>query len=120
MLNRSVHSLPMRLAVLTGLLGALGASLLLFLSAPSASANPYCGGKHLGNHETCNGTERRMLGDRGYGEQHSVCVGVGGVTGKCSGGAHQIAEFVYIEELIDFPWIQNNAAGENVVFAESF
>jgi hypothetical protein len=119
--NVSNH-LSRRLAALAGCLAIslamLWVSLTLF--APSASASPYCGGQHLSNFGYCYGVSRSLTGDRGYGVSHSVCVGIGGVSGRCSGGPNQIAEFVYIEKIIDEPWIADNAKGETVVYGETF
>lgn len=122
MSHHVLHPLSRRLAALAGVFAISLATLCVWLTlfAPSASASSYCTGRHLSNFEYCYGVSRSLTGDRGYGESHSVCVGIGGVTGRCSGGAHQIAEFVYIEKIIDEPWIADNAKGETVVYAETF
>ena len=118
------HHLSRRLAALAGGLAISLATLCVFLtlSVPSASANQYCWGTHLSNYGRCTGAERKMLGARGYGVSHSVCIGASALLGGCSGGPNQIVEFTLYtkEEAILPPWIEDNAKGETVVYAEVF
>jgi hypothetical protein len=116
------HHLSRRLTALAGGLAISLATLCVWLTlfAPAASANKYCGGQHLSNFEYCRGVERNLTGVEGYGEQHSVCVGIDAISGHCSGGPHQIARFVWGEVIFTDPWIEDNAKGETVVYGETF
>lgn len=118
------HPLSRRLAALAGGLALALATLCIFLtlSVPSASANEYCWGAHVSKYGKCTGAERKMLGARGYGVSHAVCIGAGILGGGCSGGPNQIVEFTLYngEEQILPPWIQDRAEGETVVYAEVF
>ena len=116
--HRVSHHLSPRLAALAGVLATLCVSLTLF--APSASASSkYCGGLRLNGHEICFGVARNLEEVRGYGEEHSVCVGIGAKGGHCSGGPHQIATLNEGKVVFQKPWIEDNAAGSTVVFGEA-
>lgn len=114
------HTRPVslrRLVVLAGTLIAL--CLTLALASAPASASPYCGG-WLGAYGRCYGAERSMVGVTGYGDHHSVCVGIGIISGNCSGGPGQQATFYWGRSIYDRPRIENNAAGNNFVHGETF
>jgi uncharacterized membrane protein len=115
-----------RLAVVAGILAALCASLALsFSHPPTASANEYCYGVTLSNWQYCIGAERMVYGVRGHGDQHSVCVGVQwGISGSCSSGPGATAEQYGVGEppqvFMRKPWIEDNAAGSNKVWGNTF
>lgn len=111
--------LTSRLAVLAGVLVMLSVALTFIASSASASSK-YCGGLRLNGHEICFGVARNLEEVKGYGEEHSVCVGIGAKGGHCSGGAHQIATFNEGKVVFQKPWIEDNAAGSCVVFGEAF
>jgi len=107
---------------LLALAGAVLATLLLALalSAPSASASGYCGGKVLSNYGICYGAERSASEVQGYGTEKSVCVGLAPISGKCSSGPYAWASDNYGTVYYTSPWIQDNAAGRTEVFGEAF
>jgi len=111
------QSMARRLAVLAGLFATLCVSLALF--APSASASEYCGG-WLGAYGQCYGNARSLNGVSGYGEQHSVCVGIEAIGRVCSGGPGQIATYNFGSTVYYRPRIENNAAGNNLVHGNTF
>jgi len=81
-----------------------------------ASTSTYCGGWKSPWQE-CGGNYRSMYQAYGWGDQGSVCVGVGGWTGvSCSSGA---GAGVYSGRLNSnvtaYPWIQNYSGGNNFV-----
>jgi hypothetical protein len=116
---RASRHLSPRFAALAGVLAILYVSLTLL--APSASASSkYCGGQRLNGHEYCFGVARNLEEVKGYGEEHSVCVGIGAASGHCSGGPHQIATFNEGKVVHEEPWIQDNASGSTVVYGEAF
>lgn len=85
-------------------------------SAADASTSTYCGGWKSPWQE-CGGTSRPLYQTYGWGDQASVCVGIGGWTGlSCSSGA---GAGVYSGELISnvnsYPYIKNNSGGNNFV-----
>jgi|GEM_PF-5936465 hypothetical protein len=108
-----------RLALLAGVIAMLSVALMLIASSASASSK-YCGGQRLSGGEYCFGVARDVEEVKGYGEEHSVCVGIGAESGHCSGGPHQIATFDKGTVVDEEPWIQDNAAGSTVVYGEAF
>jgi hypothetical protein len=105
------------LLMLAGVLVTLCISLAL--SAPSASASPYCGGTWLTNYGICYGAERSMTGVSGYGLERSVCVGIAPISGNCSGGPRQLASFNWGSAIYSSPYIQDNAPGGTIVWGET-
>lgn len=114
----SHHVSPRRFLALAGTLIALLLAGLALSSAP-ASASPYCGG-WLGAYGQCWGAQRNLSGVTGYGDQHSVCVGIGAISGRCSGGPGQQASYYWGSVIYAQPRIENNAAGNNFVHGETF
>jgi hypothetical protein len=113
------HYVSPRLAALVGVIATLCLWLTLFAPWASASSK-YCGGQRLNGHETCFGVARNLEEVRGYGEEHSVCVGIGAKAGHCSGGPHQIATFDEGKVVFQKPSIEDNASGSTVVYGEAF
>lgn len=113
-----VHLVARGIALLAGACVTL--LLALAVSAPSASASPYCGGQSLTNYGICYGAARNMNGVSGYGDQRSVCVGIAPISGNCSGGPGQIASFNWGSTINSQPYIQDNAAGPTTVWGDTF
>jgi hypothetical protein len=112
---------------------ALGVcTVLMFSSASPAAAystgyQAFCSGVVLGNGASCYAYNYGLSGYptevAGSGQQHSVCVGAQSSDGinMCSGGPNQ-GVYNYSPSGIYFalPYIYNNAAGNNTVFASAF
>lgn len=126
MTHRLSHHLSVPLLALAGALATLLVSLALFApsSAPlgpsAADASPFCGGEVRSNYNFCYGAARDLRGVSGYGEQHSVCVGAGAISGACSGGPNQIATINYGTTYHMGPYIQVNAAGATTLWGNTF
>ncbi len=119
MTYRTSRHLSLRsLALIVSVAAMLVVSYAL-LAPSSASASPYCGG-WLGGFGQCWGAERNLTGVSGYGDHHSVCVGIGAISGRCSGGPGQLAIYNWGSVIHAQPRIENNAAGNNFVHGETF
>ena len=85
-------------------------------AAADASTSNYCGGWKSA-HQECGGESRWLYQTYGWGDQASVCVGIGGWTGtSCSSGA---GAGVYSGQMpsnvFSWPYISNNSNGNNYV-----
>jgi hypothetical protein len=90
-------------------------------AAADASVSNYCNPVTVGSWEGCNGSPRAFNQVYGWGDQHSVCVGIAGAAWsfRCSGGP---GAGVYSEVFgygTYYPGIRNNAAGSNTLHGVS-
>ncbi len=101
-------------------LAAIGSVVALALvvqpATAGASTSPYCGG-WKSPYQECGGEGRWLYQTYGWGDQASVCVGIGGWTGiSCSSGA---GSGVYSGQMPSnvhsWPYIKNNSNGNNYV-----
>lgn len=119
----SIDRRPKAMLALGGIVLALCISLLLS-SAPGAQAgtSSYCSNQTLGSHARCGGAGRTLYALYGWGDQHSVCVGVYELPGHytCSGGAGQGTYNDLGTTAWFTPWIQNNAEGNNTVHGVAY
>lgn len=102
------------------------ASLVLCMAGPgtaSASWANYCNPVTLGGWQGCNGTVRTLNQTYGWGDQHSVCVGIAGLefaVKRCSSGPGAGVYSGKTNEAIGAtPHIENHAAGTNTVHGVS-
>lgn len=110
--------------ILLALLGSM-AALCLGLAGPKsaeASWSNYCNPVTLAGNKSCVGTPRAFHQLYGWGDQHSVCVGIAWLQWsiKCSSGP---GAGVYTEKFAYntyYPGIINNSAGTNTVHGISF
>jgi hypothetical protein len=105
-----------KLLALVGTLAALAVSLISGPTAAQASTSEYCGGWKSPGQE-CSGAARWVYQTYGWGDQASVCVGIGGWTGvSCSSGAGagvysgQMSSNVY-----SWLYMKNNSSINNYV-----
>lgn len=109
---------PIRRTLATaGVLATLGATLAL--SAPVASASPYCGG-FLGGGLTCSGAERNLSGVSGVGTEHIVCVWADSRERICTSGPGVWAGIGYGSFAVRTPRLRNQGATGSWVQGETF
>jgi len=106
--------------MLVGAFGALAVILLLALSSPAAKASPFCGGQTVSTNNPCFGASRALNGANGYGDSHSVCVGVSTTSGPCSSGPGQIATITFGSTITGTPWLAINVSGSTIVHGNTF
>jgi hypothetical protein len=124
---------PKPLLALGGAIMAICLMFLLGLPSPAnAEVGSYCGNQTLGGGGTCYGSQRLLYQTYGWGDQHSVCVWasyggpietpLGGSSYKaCSSGPGAgVYSPAYWENLLLYPGIKNNAAGNNTVHGNTF
>jgi len=102
---------------LTGVCAAAAMIAAIALPAQAnASTSTYCGGWKSPWQE-CTGGSRPMYQPYGWGDQASVCVGIGGWTGpSCSSGAGAgVYSGKMYANITTYPWIKNNSGGNNYV-----
>jgi hypothetical protein len=104
--------------LLAGVLATL--CIVLTLSSSSALASPFCGGQSVNNEIKCWGIHRVLSGDTGYGDEHSICIGIDLINGPCSGGPGQLATLNLGSASDHAPWITGNARGFTIVHGETF
>lgn len=98
-------------------------AILLLGSAGQAQAgtSPYCNNQTLGGYQICTGASRTLYQVYGWGDQHSVCVGVNEMVKiTCSGGPEQGTYNNFGNSYRRTPKISNNAYGSNTVHGVAF
>lgn len=110
---------------LLAMLGSVAAICLGLVASESAKASwaNYCNPVSLPERWSyCQGTPRALNQVYGWGDQHSVCVGVAGLssTWRCSAGPGAGVYSAQIGTGTFTPGIQNNAAGANTGHGVSF
>lgn len=106
--------------ILLALLGSLAALLIALGSADRAQAGwgNYCNPVTLGSYAECRGPLLRINQAYGWGDQHSVCVGLAPLSSSynCSSGPGAgVYSWNSGEAHYYNPAIQNHAAGNNTV-----
>lgn len=89
----------------------------------NAAVYGYCENVHLGGGGTCQeGIVRNTYQAYAWGDQHSVCVGLAPLswTQACSGGPGQGVYSGIAEYTGYYPYVANNAAGDNWVHGVFF
>ena len=124
MLVKSYGGERMTRIALSGVLIALAICLaVLFGAAPDAKAglSSYCGNQVLGGWQQCPGAQRTMYAAYGWGDEHSVCVGVSQLFNvTCSGGAGEGTYNPLGQTGYFTPIIRNHAAGNNRVHGVAY
>jgi hypothetical protein len=105
--------------ILLALLGSVAALCIGLIGAKPASANwaNFCNPVTLPGNGYCEGPAQVMNKLYGWGDQHSVCVGLRGsyMYWRCSSGPGVGVYTPTFEPFVWYPHIQNNAAGTNTV-----
>ncbi len=114
------------LALLAAAALSVSAALLMPGFAQAATWTNYCNNQKLpGWQESgsiyCYGANRVAHELMGWGDQHSVCIGMSYMVTRCSGGP---GAGVYTSSELGYwiagtPWIENQAPGWNVVHGRS-
>src|SRR5690349_19014353 len=114
-------SISVRRSKLLIALAACVASLSLGLLGPGAAhagTGTFCNPVTLGDHGECRGGSYVKLNQTyGWGDQHSVCVGVAvfNWSFRCSSGPGAGVYSTKVEYMPYIPAIRNNASGSNTV-----
>lgn len=111
------------LPILALLALVLAISLAAAGSLPSradASLSEYCPNQNLGGFGSCYGAPRTLYAVLGWGDQHAVCVGA--LQGGGSACSNNPGEGAYSPTTTAYttPWIQNRAAGNNLVHGVAY
>jgi hypothetical protein len=110
------------LLILAGVLATIATS-FMFAQTQTADASPFCGGQVRSNYGTCYGAARTVYaggGVSGYGDQHSVCLGISILGGGCSSGPGHVHVMWLSYTINGSPWIQVNAPGASTLWGNTF
>ena len=112
-----VKRLTRLIAALASTCAFVGTSMAV--TAPVASASPFCHGAQVTGVQTCWGVARNLSGDQGWGAQAAICIGAGAIWGGCAptGVLKQmnLGTTVWAE-----PWISGNGGGLTTVYGSTF
>jgi hypothetical protein len=107
----------------TALLALAAIAIVAAFATPSradASTSEYCPNANLAGFASCYGGARTLYAVLGWGDQHAVCVGaLQGGGSACSNGPGEGA-YSPTTTAYTTPWIQNRAAGSNLVHGVAY
>lgn len=111
---RRLSRLVAALAGTLALASAAGA-----VTAPAASASPFCHGATVTGTQTCWGDPRNLSGDQGWGAQRAICIGAGAIWGGCA-PPNTLKVMNLGTTIWAQPWISGNGGGTTTVYGSTF